>query len=330
MTGVALKRTVGALVAVLAAAAIFFSLDERGQAPWPHPEEISGGGARLLADLLRSEGYVVSELRVPPKKPDPSVAWLWFNTISESSEDGLSKARAAHLEAGGTVVDLPYDGDFRNLLKEVLAGRQRVKAGGRILTVYSGRTGGTYAIDTESLATISSDRDRLVEIEAVDSGRLISSIDGGAFLNRTILEGDNAAFATYLVGLTGKKKIAFVPGSFGAGRPPGLLETLGPGWQAGVYQAGILLLVVGYGLGKRFGLPSGIRRSVRGSRDLPDAIEASLDGRKGARRLAELELRRIERSRTATGDVVRLAELADDDRPDPKAVFAAATKRPEG
>lgn len=265
------RRLVAFLVVLLTVAALWLSLDDGGARVRPRGDSAAGGGAGVYARLLQESGRSVRVALRAPATADPQAVWIWFRVANTPPDEAWRAARQRHLKAGGTLVDLPVGDDLRATGRALLARKRRVEIGGRTLSVGAAVEGASVAgplvefLDDTGLP--------LVQVTAEGGGRIVALRDGSAALNRFVTERDHAPFVLAATELAGPGPVLFATGSFGEADAPGFLETVGGGAAGAVAQSLLLMAVVGWTLGRRFGLPRPATRTTRGTVEAVDVVE---------------------------------------------------------
>lgn len=265
-------------------------LSKSSQVVNPSAASYDPSGLRAFADLLRSEGYSVRLDRTPIpnfEKGDVAIAVFLDKTSSWGGDaetpSNVARALGDHFNSGGSVIlsTVPGDGlpgpkTFSTTVTSIL-GKPNREA---VVT----RTEGSGILDQwdECDVYIPSWKAGASTVAGLhlfeDGGTLHEVADATGATNRFIDRQDNAAFWLDIVRAVSEptSTIVFVEAASGNADAKGLLGALGEWASLAWAQVLILLLVVGYTLGKPFGLPERGRTTQRGGRDLADALAAIL------------------------------------------------------
>ena len=138
----------------------------------------------------------------------------------------------------------------------------------------------------------------------VEDGAVVTVADGIGMTNRFLGKNDNAKFYLYLVRqMAGdSKRVVFVEAGIGNFDATTVYTMLGSWSSAAKLQALLLLAVIIFTFGVRFGLPDRRKRVQRGSRELVEAVATvMMRGRKSGTALRLLLQEVDERIRQATG-----------------------------
>jgi len=110
-------------------------------------------------------------------------------------------------------------------------------------------------------------------VYAEGRGVALALSDGIGLTNRFLDQHDNARLGVSLVeSIAPAKKVVFLEAAHGDIYEPGLLESIGRWLKYGWTQLLLVLVVIAYSIGRRFGLPVYDRFVQRGQRELVDAI----------------------------------------------------------
>lgn len=306
----------------LTAVAALLAVAGRDQRVWPSIAHRQPSGMAAFAELLRRDGYQV-ELEAYQRPQFPPEALVVSVDLPQDmglfALDGTTRALVdsallSHLAAGGPRMTLVMGEEFER------ASRNMSEA-----TVQDLQTGRTYQLVTDHLYNWV-DGDSLIATESSTwvyvYDREVYVTSALPFTNRFLDEGDNAELALSLVRriVPPGSTVVFYEASFGNIAERRFFGTLGSWAVAAQWQVILLLLVVAWTLGKRFGLPAGEYVRERGTRELVDALaETMRSGRQYSwaglmvRKQALSRARRVLRLPTGTPDsevVDRLSEPA--------------------
>lgn len=263
------------LFGVLALSAVLLKYGEQEQTAFPSITSTKPSGLAAFAEILRRTGFQVSRTR----SADPSLgssALAIIPTTDETDlefdpqegEDGMGLAQRVR-EDGTPFVAVRIPSDF----KRELAGNGAVRT--------------TNSLDGTALETTSVPLDYfefrtdwITVWEALGSvvmadGKGGFVVNGGLIATNALIDQqDNAEllYRTVLAAADGRKEVVFCEALIAGPEETDLIDTFGswalPAW----WQGWLLVAVVVFTLGKRFGLPSEARQRERGARDLVDAI----------------------------------------------------------
>ena len=280
-------------VLIVTIALIFTAREDRQG--FPSMTNTRGSGYAAFAELLRRDGYEVRlERSVRPKyaKGDlviavtrpieaPEAIVEFEEAIQEETlVDNHGEAVLAHLESGGRVLEVLNDSAFEHesdLVKEATRTVTSASAPDKAYTLSI--PGGewedtTFGAGEAGYTSWYAGDSPFVDYRRVGDGLLATVSEGLPITNRYLDKDDNAEFYLQLVrGLAPSgSTVVFDEAGIGNAETPTVANTLG-GWAVAVrWQALVLFAVMIYTYARRFGLPETERRTVRGSRELFDAI----------------------------------------------------------
>lgn len=289
MRGWSVWRITGVLVALLLVASLLLKFGEQRATAFPSITSYEPSGLRAFADLLRSEGYEVERTRSVYPKVGPDTLVIvpvaatptsWEITPEFLMREDLTDALR---ESGAPNILLTVPKEFRTAIKSVTG----------VITVTSPADGSQFEL-TDGIAVSDT-----VNMEGLDAVPLWSWGEQGIFMSdgdESLLEYtlpmglvavnayidhlDNAEFMMRVVrSAAGSdiKKVVFCEAMIAGADDDTLVAALG-GWATGAWtQILVLVAVVIFTLGKRFGLPDEFRMKQRGARELVDAISGTLN-----------------------------------------------------
>lgn len=278
------------MLIILGMAAVLLTMAQGNAQARPAAGSAAPSGLRIFATLARDAGYRVTSTRDPQPTLAPNDVPVVIELEREPSMFGgeieeakrleaIGKGLARHLEKGGTVIQSRLRVDFRKTTLEVgddtsIVSDEEDQVGNVSASATTEFPGGWIGETTGSTGLWWRDDDEsFVWIERKGQGRLIILDDAMMATNRFITEHDNAAFLMGMLrGLVpAGSRLVFMESVWGNQREPTLMEQIGP-WAAAAWtQLVVLLLVIGYTLGRGFGLPSATRPRQVGQRDLVEA-----------------------------------------------------------
>lgn len=267
---------------LLALAWAVLSLGGGSSQAQPGARQPAPSGLSAFADLLESQGYRVRvDARRRPKLARTDLAVAAFTGPDDAPYLG------EHLATGGRVLAMPVPRNFDSASLVPLAGTSVLQDGrGKPMTT-------TLVLDRSDLLPgeltekrsdswaiwFSETESDFAVLYRVGDGVACTLSDGMIATNRFLARHDNAAVMLETVRAIAPQDatIVFLPDTYGAGVEPGLLETIGP-WAAAIGgQIVWLLLVIGWTLGRRFGLPDSTAVPQRGAAELVDGISQIYD-----------------------------------------------------
>ena len=201
-----------------------------------------------------------------------------FGVVSPPAD--IDKLLTAHAERGGTILALPLSDDFRTASKVALTAEQSITSRPRGAQKHV-----TVSADVPPPSIVPDDATKFNLWETgtptafatamkVGKGTLVTLSDGLPATNRFIDRADNAEVLLSIIQPLVPRggRIVFTEATFGGGREPSLLATIGPWAQAGWMQLLFLFVVIVLTLGFRFGLADERRVTERGQRELLEAV----------------------------------------------------------
>lgn len=279
---------------LLVTISLILSIREEDQS-FPSITNVRASGYAAFAELLRRDGYIVAiDRHVRPRLAPSDVVFATsfdsfipsefeeygpLDSTEETPVEPYLQVIKAHLAKGGNAIEVLNRRNFK--LASSLAERPRNAESARDsdlrvpLTVPYGSSAWTSVeLDHETYDAWFMDDEPFVSYMAHEGGLLVTVADGLPITNRYLDEGQNAEFFLNVVRSVADpgSKIVFVEAGIGNAESPSVVNTLGQWAVAARWQAVFLFVVVVLTLGIRFGLPVVERRTVRGSRELFDAV----------------------------------------------------------
>ena len=311
-------------VLVVSLAVLFISRSESQS--FPSTTNVKPSGVAAFAELLRRDGFDVSLNREqkPKLEPDDLVIFVTlpydpfaaFQEVLEELESEeepyaspTEEALAIHVLLGGRVLQVFMEKGFA----------EASKSAKNSLTVTSKIAGSdVYQVNARPYSDPST---TLPIAEAayrgwsypgailtlhypVEDGAVVTIADGIGMTNRFLGENDNAAFYLHLVRqMAGDgRRVVFVEAGIGNFDKTTVYTMLGSWSTAARWQVLLLLAVIIFTFGVRFGLPDRRRRVQRGSRELVEAVATAMRRGKKSGTALNLLLQEVdERIRKATG-----------------------------
>lgn len=300
------------LLGLLGLSALSITLGSKDNKAYPSVESYAPSGSAAFAELLRRNGYsVTAERKALPNFQANDVVVL-FEVDSQTNwtsqrDSALGKRLKKFISAGGTAVILPISEDFREASAAASGKAVTVTRSPNITRTVETDESSVYRAepeleeDTYPAPLWTTVNQPLAEVVRSGKGIAIEFSNGLLATNRFIDRKDNAEV------LLSSIKTVVPPGarfvfaeSALMNRSPGLLETIGAWAEAAWYQILLVVGVVIYTLGKRFGLPDEERAKQRGSRELLDAVADTFKRAKATRaamqaayKAANAELREV-------------------------------------
>ncbi|MCW5935880.1 MAG: hypothetical protein KIT11_01050 [Fimbriimonadaceae bacterium] len=282
-----------ALVLVGLLAASYFVLSVARQERRTNPSATNSGPSGLagLAELLRQQGYdVVIDRRERPRLRPQDVAiavtipqkllGIFDQEPIPFQEPPFNKNLHAFLSEGGSVIHLVLPGDFADASTKA----RTVEAA--LLNDPEPRALSTVEVEGTSSLEVGESEPYVLWTagEPLASGYLegtgvaIQVENGIAATNRFLGREDNAEYIADLVSRVGRPggRVVFTEASFGNIDREGFLGALGSWAVAAQWQLILLLGVVVFSLGARFGRPDPETTHQRGSRDMIDAVSETM------------------------------------------------------
>ncbi len=263
----------------------------------PSTNSYNPSGSLAFRSLLEQNGYHVSVTssvrpRLSPRdllvvfdyavNPEDTFQRVLTRRVPDAKE-GIER----HLKAGGHVLLLPIEKDFRvatraaqnshtaihpatqqNATPLIVSTSTGVDPRSSVVSYVDLADGPMASLWIDALGT------HFSEAFAVGPGRIVAVRDGVFATNRFIDKNQNAEVAMRLVRSLAPDgaNLVFDEAGFGTPVEPGMLETIGPWAEAMWFQLIFLFVVIVYTLGKRFGLPQDPRATQLGTRALLDAV----------------------------------------------------------
>ncbi|MCH7902994.1 MAG: hypothetical protein IH944_00335 [Armatimonadetes bacterium] len=321
--------TIWGLVGLLVISLTVLFISRSEPQSFPSTTNVKPSGVAAFAELLRRDGFDVSLNREqkPRLEPDDLVIFVTlpyepfgafqdvFDELeSEEFEEGpyvspTEEALAVHVLLGGRVLQVFMTKGFSEASKLSEAA----------LRLSSNVTGsGEYLVnarpylDASTTLPISEAAYRGWSYPGAtftlhypaQEGAVVTVADGIGMTNRFLGDNDNAAFYLYLVRqMAGhSKRVVFVEAGIGNFDTTTVYTMLGSWSAAARWQVLLLLAVIIFTFGVRFGLPDRRRSVQRGSRELVEAVATAMRRGKKSGTALNLLLQEVdERIRKATG-----------------------------
>jgi hypothetical protein len=303
------------LLGLLMAAFAVFMVDRGNSVAWPSITNNRPSGLMAFAELLRRDGYEVAmersgspklgkdDLAICPNIVQTESQWDILTSDDEDEGSGgapldgqapsvgaddppLVGSLKKHLKDGGSILYLPIPHWFEDQSKIVakdqdVRSMDSTRAGkvslGDINRINEKRPEWTKG-DTEAIVWQTVNQIPVTRVATFGAAKVGLVADGLMATNRHLDESDNARLLLGLVRSTAKPgaRVVFVESMFGNSEEEGLFAAIGPWASAARWQMIILLAVVVFTLGKRFGLPDVEHPIERGARDMLVAVSATL------------------------------------------------------
>lgn len=283
------------MTGILAIAVALIILGRTDNTAKPSSDHFGPSGVSAFADILQKLGYQVrSERSRRPKlaNDELAIAVSLRKTAVDSWESPTPGGPDKDMEILVDRLDLFLRGGGRLLAGHMGTSFGPTSATAPTRTLTRKENPGDPAIGPTLTATIGdftaphfgnwennaptmwfADSAPVVSAQVKGRGVVLSVTDAIGMSNRYIDQADNARFFVSLVEAAAPaKKVVFLEAAHGDIAEPGLLESIGRWLQYGWTQAMLVLLVIAYAVGKRFGLPVYDRFVQRGQRDLVDAL----------------------------------------------------------
>lgn len=278
------------MLVILGLAAVLLTLAQGNAQARPSAGSAAPSGLRIFAKLAQDAGYRVTSTRDPRPELRPDDIPIVIELEADASDfmgqldDGEAlKPTGRHLERflsqGGTIIQTRLRENFRQTSIEVGDAHEEVSDEESVLGVVSTTSNVDYPGDWMGAVTNSTgvwwreDDQGLLWIERTGAGRIVVLDDALLMTNRFITKHDNAAFLMGMIKgfVPPGSRLVFMESVWGNAGEPSLMQQIGP-WAAAAWgQFTVLLLVIGYTLGRGFGLPEATRPKQGGQRDLVEA-----------------------------------------------------------
>lgn len=329
---------VWALLGLLAIAGAILSLGQRESIATPSAYSYAPSGVAAFADLLRQTGYKVRVDRWPhPRLAADEVPLVFRRSVpvglSSDQENDFAPFLDKYLRDGGHAIVFTVPTEFaaasrallkanppsitergaKQSLKVFTAAAETVAPESTTPPVHDDGpwdgeipvTPPTLSVPDVSVGLWDNGGEPFLRARQLGKGRSLEVSNGAFATNRFLDRADDAKAALQIVSLFARpgKRLVFTEAAFGNAEAPGLLEVIGPWANAGWQQLLFLGLVVGYTLGKRFGIPDETRSVQVGARELVDALSDTY--RRGRQSKAAM-LAAYERSNTEIRTALRL------------------------
>ena len=299
MKGLLPKFSFG-LLAVLVLATILLTVGRRETYAQPSVTSYNPSGLHALQEVLHAQGIPthVSRLQQPKLMQNDLVIAAYVEDDGMQARSTIEESLTAFVKAGGRVLVLPFDRDFRARSFTAIKAPVSIVNGITNETLKVNTAPLTYgslfefeenaSTSTASFLEIASgvetfspweknsagSGEPFITTSLLGQGILARATDGLFATNRFIDRFDNAEVAVRTIqGLLPKGgRVVFAEAAQGGGIAPSLTTTLGE-WAVGAWvQILFLFLVVVLTLGIRFGLPEMAWRKQTGQREMVDAI----------------------------------------------------------
>ena len=263
------------LFGLLAIAAAMISAGRQDESAIPAADSYAPAGTAALYTLLQAKGYEVDIDRGLHPNPGPgevAIAFFRLGPKQTDEEEAASKSLLASVKNGAVVLWLPIPEDFSTASQDAAIPKTFSRPDGQSRTA-SVEQPPEDTLDG-SVPVLGTSENYLISATKSGAGYEIWYADGIGVTNRFIDKAQNAqvlleALQAYAPPHT---RVLFTEATFGNGRDPGLLRTIGAWAEGAWYQILFLFGVIIYTLNLRFGLPERYRPKQRGARELLDAI----------------------------------------------------------
>lgn len=303
------SRLATVLLVILVAASVLFVFGREDETATPSATNTKASGLAAFAELLRRDGYQVTLDRSPRLRRDPQEIVLAAeiyarspepNPFGQPSEDPVQTQTQNSLERhtgqGGrlVVLHLPSLFDTTQTTPETDVFENRLTGQEFTVSTYPFPPAGENPyfpseedpffllpdpVAPEKTIPLLENEERDFAYIAPDGqGWSLHIITGAAATNRYIGENQNAEALLFLIRRFAPpgSTIVFAESSLGNAGQPSLLREIGPWAVAALWQAFLLLAVLAYTLGRRFGLPVAEPVVAQGARELLDAMSVTL------------------------------------------------------
>lgn len=297
------KYMILAMVLLIGAVSVVLVFGRPSPLAKPSITNFKPSGYSIAAELLRRQGYTVTQELDPYKQLDPKALIVlvtiesesFISPIAEAEMDANVSAALGSLQSfekkGGRWLELFMDEDFQQASrKETEPTKIRfVGKQGQEFQV-SGVHETTAPLETVYPIAVDGSNAVIGGYNVKDAFLGIMAVNGIAFTNRYIDEYDNANLFVQLVKLSAQDRqhIIFFEPSWGNASPPSVLEVIGPWSIAMFWQLLLLLLVIAWTLAPRFGLIQSDPVKQRGTKDILEAMGLFL--RRGKKHDQALEI----------------------------------------
>lgn len=284
------------LLGLLVIAASLFVLGTRERRAAPSAFSYGPSGTAAFVQLLRNAGYRVEITRRSKPALTPETLAIGFlikevdawNPEAHAEDESARKHFRESLARGARALLVQIPADFSQATRTAAQGTMSARFDASLVsddgqTHFEITRGGvSFASPNDPfpdeaappyVAVLETEGDPLLEIQAIDKGLLATVLDGTGATNRFLDRAQNADFLLWAVGMINpdRRPILILESMSGEAVDPGLLGTLGSWATAAWWQFVLVLVVVAYTLGRRFGLPEVARSRQRSGRELVDA-----------------------------------------------------------
>ena len=275
---------------------------------WPSSFHTGPSGLAALERLLEREGYKTSsdrspllptnsdELIIAPVISDKGRGFL--SIISGEEVTPIERAMARHAAKGGNVLQIVIPEDFneasRSMVKLNVETPQRsfelnsflstAKEEKMLVEISDPKTKKklqpTEPYPLYSLTDpVVAESGTVARIQTLGTGKAVSLDSGIIAVNRHLGDSQNADLLIDIVRRLAPpgSKVVFAEAAFGNASESGLAAALGSWFSAARNQTIILAIVVCVTLGVRFGRRRPVKHTVKGARDMIDALATQLD-----------------------------------------------------
>jgi len=273
------------LVAILGLSMFSFFVGRSEQSTKPSATNFLPSGLAAFAELLRQDGIevVVDRNERPRLQPtDLVISPVVEQLRAEDEQPVVSKSTVdrleTHLSSGGRVLELRFSADFiesTNLSEEVeVQWRNDEESSQKVTLTKVIETGIGFTSDVETLTQVDAGSVSVLEVFATGNSVVAVMPNAIGVTNRFLGEIDNAEFFLEVVRRFKKPgaRVVFTDATIGNFTRIGLLSTLGPWAVAAQWQFILLLLVLAFTLGRRFGPVVEDKNKQRGARQLVDTV----------------------------------------------------------
>jgi hypothetical protein len=274
------------LFGVLALAALMLTLGRKANNTEPSVGSYGPSGLHAFADLLKAEGYRIAATRDPTPYLDPkqdvAVGIFLASDVFAVQEAKFEEVFSTFAKKGGRYIHGSMGRNFAAVTRAARETELTSDYGDAKRTAYTevqGRWAPAWvAGEPDGTVIWKESNGTWASLEVVEKGQALYLADMAGATNRMIDRADNASIYVSLIKAIAPKgsRLVFMEATWGNASEPGLFETIGSWASAGWTQFLMLLAVIGYSLGKPFGLAEESRKRQVGQRELVDAYAGTL------------------------------------------------------
>lgn len=302
------SHTAIALGALLGFFALLLLFSKTETEAWPSSFHTGPSGLAALQRLLERDGFQTQSNRspmLPPNGKNLVIAPVisdkgrgFLSIISRESSSPIDRALARHVAQGGSLLQVQVPLDFNTASRDILKAKVDTPSGSLDVStnipdsdaprmLFNVTMPGTdnriiptapFPLYRTSENPGSSEAQTIARIQTLGEGKAVSLDTGLMAVNRHLGDQQNADLILDIVRRLAPPgtKIVFAEAALGNESEGGLGAALGAWFSAARNQSLVLAAIVCVSLGVRFGRRRPVKNTVKGARDMIDALAAQL------------------------------------------------------